>query len=150
MFCQTLIRLLRTFGQPATVEMITLSMVFSILLVMWHHMPPTNCRVSLRAMTTSAHHWLASNMKPLLSTRPITLVKFSLTSVKTLKPFFFYNILTVLHLGLVYMEVCIGSLARIMTETLAGSRAVVLGTHCQEHNAVSFCCANSSLSHVCP
>lgn len=64
--CQTqLIKLLSSFGPSATVEMITLSEVFSILLVMCHHMPPTNCRVSLSGMTTSARHWLASNMKPL-------------------------------------------------------------------------------------
>lgn len=66
MFRQTqLIRLLRSFGPSATVEMITLSEVFSILLVTCHHMLPTNCRVSLRGMTTSARHWLASNIKPL-------------------------------------------------------------------------------------
>lgn len=59
------IRLPATFGPSVTVEMITLSEVFSILPVMCHHMPPTNCRVCLRGMTASARHWLASNMKPL-------------------------------------------------------------------------------------
>lgn len=56
---------LRSFGPWAMVEMLTLSEVFSILLVMCHHMPPTNCRVSVRGMTTSARHWSNSNMKPL-------------------------------------------------------------------------------------
>lgn len=56
-FCERqLIRLLRRCGLSAKEEMITLSEIFSILPVMCHHMPPTNCRVSLRAMTTSARH----------------------------------------------------------------------------------------------
>lgn len=49
----------------AAVEMITLSEVFSILLAMCHHMPPTNCRASAGAMTMSARRRLVRNMKPL-------------------------------------------------------------------------------------
>lgn len=167
MFCRThLIRLLRSFG--ATVEMITLSEVFSILLVMCHHMPPTNCRVSVRGMTTSACQRLLRNMKPLYqaaSSQRLNLVFSALGTPSLIWVTFLKNVgdvycswRSLIFKGMpCYCTVCsthsylvYETSGGVMTVLSASLTPVVLGTHCRERYAVLFCCANSSLCHVCP
>lgn len=191
MLCQTqLIRLLRSFGPSAMVEMITLSEVFSILLVMCHHMPPTNCRVSLSGMTTSARHWLASNMKPLyqpasshwsnlvlLQARhqhdlsntlaffvqycgAVTAFNLKGCSASAQYVLHIWSSCCTIHVSLLtlWMQVCVAlyvwdSLKWWCCDCAVGHfnsscfGDTLSGT---EHYAVLFCCANSSLSHVCP
>lgn len=154
MFCQTqLIRLPGSFGLSATVEMITLSEVFSILTIMCHRMPPTNCTDSLRGMTASACHWLASNTKPFYqpaSSHGLNLVVLQRDHLKSNNHSFFLESAWLSCCRRVYPEqflllkLCEWAACKCVWVLLSSLTAVVLRTQCQEHYAVLFCC------HVCP